>query len=211
MNKKLVSYTGSLVEEYDKIPEERKETLRELADFVTREQKNERVAKLVFICTHNSRRSHFGQIWAKTAAFYYGTGNVETYSGGTEATAFNPRAVKALQDAGFEIGTFSAGDNPVYQVSFSDSAPEIRAWSKKYDSEDNPLHDFCAVMTCSQADAECPFIPGASLRISLPYEDPKLYDGTGQEAEAYSERCRQIAREMMYLFSAVDTLQNDEK
>jgi hypothetical protein len=201
MNEKLASYTDTLTKEFDKIPEDRKETLRELAGFVTREHENERIAKLVFICTHNSRRSHFGQVWAKTAAYYYGIENVETYSGGTEATAFNPRAVNALKGAGFEIEILSAGDNPVYRVSFSDSAPEIRAWSKKYDSNHNPHKDFCAVLTCSQADAECPFIPGASLRISLPYEDPKLYDGTEREITAYAERCRQIAREMMYLFS----------
>lgn len=204
MNEKLASYTGTLVEEFDKIPEDRKETLRELANFVKGEHENKRIAKLVFICTHNSRRSHFGQVWAKTAAYYYGVENVETYSGGTEATAFNPNAVNALKDAGFEIGVISAGKNPIYGVSFSDSAPESRAWSKKYDSDHNPDKDFCAVMTCSQADAECPFIPGASLRISLPYDDPKLFDGTDRKKEAYAERCRQIGREMMYLFSEVE-------
>ena len=203
MNEKLASYTGILVDEFDRIPDERKKVLRELADFVSEEIEKKRVARLVFICTHNSRRSHFGQVWAKTAAFYYGTGNVETYSGGTEATAFNPRAVNALKDAGFEIGISLAGDNPVYEISFSDSAPEILAWSKKYDSVDNPHQDFCSIMTCSQADAECPYIPGATLRISLPYEDPKLYDGTERETEAYSERCREIALEMFYLFSKV--------
>jgi protein-tyrosine-phosphatase len=203
VNDKLSGYINNLIPEFNRIPPERKEILEEIADFVTDERKNGREAKLVFICTHNSRRSHFGQIWAKTAAHSHGIIHVATYSGGTEATAFNPKAVEALKNAGFEIESLSTGENPVYKVTFSDSAPEIKAWSKKYNSEPNPPRDFCAVMTCSQADAECPIIPGASLRISLPYEDPKLYDGTERETEAYSERCRDIALEMFYLFSKV--------
>ena len=54
-------------------------------------------------------------------------------------------------------------------------------------------------MTCSQADAGCPFIPGASTRISLPYDDPKEADGTPQEAERYDERLRQIGRELFFV------------
>ena len=28
--------------------------------------------RVLFICTHNSRRSHNSQIWAQVAAYYYG-------------------------------------------------------------------------------------------------------------------------------------------
>ena len=44
---------------------------------------------------------------------------------------------------------------------------------------------------------------GAAERIAITYEDPKAFDGTDREAEAYDERCRQIAREMLYVFSLV--------
>jgi hypothetical protein len=33
------------------------------------------------------------------------------------------------------------------------------------------------------------------------YDDPKDFDGTLQEEAKYDERTRQIAREMLYLFS----------
>ncbi len=56
-------------------------------------------------------------------------------------------------------------------------------------------------MTCSHADENCPFIPGASQRIAVTYDDPKDFDGTPGQDEAYRERTRQIAREMLYLFS----------
>lgn len=55
-------------------------------------------------------------------------------------------------------------------------------------------------MICSQAEAECPFIPGVEKRISLHYENPKIADDTPQEAERYDERCLQIASEMFYVF-----------
>ncbi|MBR9998609.1 MAG: protein-tyrosine-phosphatase [Cyclobacteriaceae bacterium] len=203
MNSTLSLYISERLKEFDLIPAERKQNLQEMAEFVNLEAGSNRIARLIFICTHNSRRSHFGQIWAKTAAWYYGITEVETYSGGTEATAFNPRAVEALGNSGFEIEKTSGVDNPVYKFFYENDSPPIQAWSKKYDSDDNPGEDFCAVMTCSQADADCPFIPGASLRISLPYEDPKNYDGTDRESIAYAERCGQIAREMFYLFSLV--------
>jgi len=58
-------------------------------------------------------------------------------------------------------------------------------------------------MVCSQADEACPFVSGAEKRVSIPYEDPKAFDGTPQETEKYHTCCRQIAREMLYLFTRV--------
>lgn len=68
-----------------------------------------------------------------------------------------------------------------------------------YDDPRNPQKDFAAVMTCAEADQNCPFIPGAELRVTLPYRDPKEADGTPDETRIYDERCRQIATEMVYL------------
>lgn len=55
-------------------------------------------------------------------------------------------------------------------------------------------------MTCSEAEEACPVVIGAAARISLSYEDPKLYDNTAQEAAAYRQRCRQIAAELNFVF-----------
>jgi hypothetical protein len=67
----------------------------------------------------------------------------------------------------------------------------------------NPQREFCAIMTCSQADEACPNVAGAANRIAIPYEDPKAADGTPEEAAVYDERCAQIARETLYAFSLV--------
>lgn len=189
--------------EFDQIPEERKKALKKLALFVESKVKAGEKAELIFICTHNSRRSHISQVWAQAAAEYYGIPNVTTYSGGTEATAFNPRAVKALEEAGFKIKKTSEGTNPIYEVRFADDGVAIKAFSKKYDGEGNPKNGFGAVMTCSQADKNCPLVVGATVRIATPYDDPKEFDGTPQEAAKYTERVHQIGREILYAFSLI--------
>ena len=191
------------VEEFSTIPAERKQRLQELARFVGDCLKAGRRAQLNFICTHNSRRSHMAQLWAQAAAHYYGVTGVACYSGGTEATAFHPQAVKAMQDAGFRIEVVEAGSNPRYAVTLAEDIPPVTAFSKKYDDPFNPSSDFAAVMTCSEADANCPVVIGATRRISLTYEDPKAFDGTPQASDGYADRARQIGREMLYAFSQV--------
>jgi len=192
-----------LKKEIEMITQQRREILGELTDFVKRTVAGGQPVYLNFICTHNSRRSHLSQIWAQTAAYHYGIPNVFCYSGGTEATAFNPRAVKAMRRVGFPIVVKKEGDNPVYEVTFAEAAPAITAFSKKYDDPFNHNQDFAAVMTCSHADENCPLVSGAVKRIALTYDDPKDFDGTEFEEAKYAERVRQIGREILFAFSQV--------
>lgn len=198
---RLASYVTAAQEEVGVIPAARRAELEQLAGFVRRQLDAGKAARLVFICTHNSRRSHLAQVWARTAAHVYGLSGVETYSGGTEATAFNPRAVAALERAGFRITAPDDGPNPRYSVRFSDEIEPMVCFSKVYDHPPNPTEDFCAVMTCSAADAGCPVVFGAAERIAIRYDDPKAADGSDHEVQTYNERCRQIAREMLCALS----------
>jgi arsenate reductase len=192
-----------LLEEFDKISNDRKELLKELTDFIRKRERAGKKISFNFICTHNSRRSHIAQLWAQAAAYYFGIFNVQCMSGGTEATAFNPRAVKAMQDAGFNIIKIKDGDNPRYEVRFSTDAPPVISFSKKYDDPFNQSDDFAAIMTCSHADENCPLVLGALKRIAITYDDPKDFDGTPQEDAKYAERVRQIGREILFSFSKV--------
>jgi arsenate reductase len=184
------------------LSKERKKSLEELGDFVAAKLKAGQVAHLNFICTHNSRRSQLSQAWAMAAAHYKGLdiSLIQTYSGGTEATAFNSRAVAALQRAGFEIESDNAEQNPRYTLSFAPNAKKLTMFSKKYSEEPNPKQGFCAIMVCSQADESCPIVLGAEKRISHSYVDPKRDDGKPNEAQTYDETTRLIAQEMMYAF-----------
>lgn len=199
----LRKHIGQFEKEYDQIPLDRKNTLKQLFAFIEKKLKTREPITLNFICTHNSRRSHIAQLWAQTAAAYYGINNVSCYSGGTEATAFNPRAVKAMQDSGFTITKTKEGENPVYEVHFADGAEPVIAFSKTYDNPFNHNKDFAAIMTCSLADENCPLVAGASARIALTYDDPKEFDGTPQEADKYAERVHQIGRDIFYAFSLI--------
>jgi arsenate reductase len=199
MYPRLERYIGRTLQNIDEIPGERKRALTRISAFVATKRAAGEVAELVFICTHNSRRSQMGQLWAAAGAAHFKIDGVLAYSGGTEATAFNPRAVAAMQKAGFVIES-PGGDNPHYQVTFEEGDPVMECFSKAYDDPVNPATGFAAIMTCSDADEACPVIYGASLRAPIRYEDPKVADGTPGEALAYDARCLQIATEMLYLF-----------
>lgn len=197
LNPELQAYVTKAQQLTTTLSSERVLKLKVLAEYIAHRRDSETIA-LNFICTHNSRRSHLGQLWAAVAAHVYGMKNVKTFSGGTEATAFNPRAVAAVERAGFKVNN-PGGDNPRYEVQFSQQAEAAVCFSKRFDDSANPLTDFAAVMTCTDADQNCPAIIGAT-RISLPYRDPKEADDTEQEAERYDERCLQIATEMLWVF-----------
>ena len=200
----IEEYLSRRIREFDSIPSERKQQLRAVADYVRQHLNAGAKARLTFICTHNSRRSHLSQIWAKIAAEHCGLGDVETFSGGTEATAFNPRAVDSLQRSGLQIKTEDgSASNPRYLVRYDENTPPLVCFSKVYDEAPNPNSKYCAIMTCSQADEACPVVPGCELRAPIRYEDPKAADDTPAEAATYDERSAQICREMLFLMRCV--------
>lgn len=183
------------------VPIDRIDILNSLVQYI----KDRSAAKLNFICTHNSRRSQLAQVWAQTAAYFYGI-PVNCFSGGTETTAFNENAVNALNRQGFEVKKSRDGSNPVYSIYIAEDIKPIKTSSKLYNDPENPESSFAAIMTCSDADEKCPFIPGADIRIPLNYDDPKIFDGTGLESQKYMERSLQIASEMFYAFSKVNAI-----
>ncbi|QNA43765.1 low molecular weight phosphatase family protein [Lacibacter sediminis] len=193
---------GALAKNFREIPTERKELLQIIADYIINKRNANEAINLVYVCTHNSRRSHLGQVWAAVAAAYYGIANVSTFSGGTEATAFNPNAIQALTAAGFDVRKTNESNNPVYEVYFSEKE-FTTCFSKVYNHEVNPEQNFAAIMTCSDAEDNCPFIPGCDLRIGTTYNDPKAFDTTILQNEKYTERSNQIAMECLYVFSKV--------
>jgi arsenate reductase (thioredoxin) len=187
----------------ENISEERKEILDPLTEYIQKCIATGTPIHLNFICTHNSRRSHLSQIWAQTIAAYYKIGSVYSYSGGTEATAMFPVVKETLSDTGFHIAVLAGGNNPIYSIKFSDSDAPIIGFSKTFDNRFNPQTDFAAILTCSSADECCPFIAGASKRIPITFEDPKVFDNTPLQKEKYLERSMQIATELKYVFSKI--------
>jgi len=199
----IQSYCEERITEFHLIPQERKENLQSIAEYIRYKHQENKVIQLVYVCTNNSRRSHFGQIWGAVAASYFNRSRVFTYSGGTEPTAFHPNALEAIQRIGFVVAVLVKSSNPHYDVQYGEGLT-TSCFSKTYNDNSNPKENFAVIMTCSDADENCPFIQNVELRISTTYKDPKVFDGTLQQDEQYDERCGQIARENLYMFSVID-------
>lgn len=187
------------------ISSNRKGILQPLTNYIQSKISQGQDIRINFICTHNSRRSHLSQVWAQTMAHYFNIKNVFCYSGGTEATALFPMVAKTLRNSGFEVKTISEGNNPIYSIKYAHNAHPVIGFSKKLDDPFNPKSEFAAIMTCNSANEACPIVTGAENRIPITFEDPKAFDNTPQQAEKYMERSLQIATELFYVFSQINS------
>ena len=199
----MFSSIKNYLEDLDKICQpirgERKLQLDQLAQIINQSSSKD----LLFICTHNSRRSHFAQVWMQIISEYLRKDSkVKSYSGGTEATALNSRTAQALSRIGFEIEK-SDGANPLYQLRYDEVLNPIEAFSKVYSHPANPQSDFIAIMTCDEASEACPLVTGARTKFNLSYQDPKVADDRPDEAARYDASCAEIAQEMLYLASKI--------
>ena len=183
------------------ITSERKEIIQPLIDYMQSKLNLGESINLNFICTHNSRRSQFAQLWAHTAGHYYDI-PVKSMSGGVEVTAFNERAVDSVKRMGFRV-FYAKEENPIYSVFDTEDGKSLKMFSKLFDDPKNAVDKFAAIMTCDHADENCPYIPGTESRIPIRYEDPKAFDDTPEEATKYDERSLQIGAEMFYAFSQI--------
>jgi arsenate reductase len=144
------------------------------------------------------------------AAAYYGMPEIRFHSGGTAPSAFNSRTVACLRQIGVEVEPTGSeaprGEpttaNPIYSVRWG-AALEAVEFSKTYANPTNPQEGFAALMVCGEADAGCPIVKGAALRVSMPYLDPKIYDDSPFEAVKYAERRDDIGRLMLSVMMRV--------
>jgi protein-tyrosine-phosphatase len=223
---KVQAHADYLTTSFDLIDEAHGAAGKTLADWIAKNFQRGRPLHITVVCTGNSRRSILGATMGNIAAAYCGMPEIRFHSGGTAPTAFNPRTVAALKEIGVDVEPAGKeaprGEprtaNPIYRVRWGD-APEMEAaeFSKHYADPSNPQSDFAALMVCGDADAGCPFVKGATLRVSMPYLDPKLFDGGAYESAKYAERRDDMGRLMLAvmlqarlrLASSNDRLQED--
>jgi arsenate reductase (thioredoxin) len=102
--------------------------------------------KLLFLCTGNSCRSQMAEGWARALK-----GDViEAYSAGIATHGLNPRAVRAMAEAGVDISGHR-----------SKLLDELR---------DVPLD--VVVTVCGHAHESCPIFPGTTRVVHVPFDDP---------------------------------------
>ncbi len=187
--------------DFSELNAQRKHHLTPLAAYIQSKVNEGMPVLLNFVCTHNSRRSHLSQIWAQALSAHYQIPQVYCYSGGSEATALFPLITQTLETQGFQVAQISDGTIPIYSIKYAENAHPVIGFSKVYDDAFNPKSGFAAILTCSQADADCPHIAGAEMRFPIPYQDPKEFDRSPLQREKYLECSVQIATELSFVFS----------
>lgn len=154
---------------------------------------------IAMICTHNSRRSVFAEIWANIAKLHYQNSNVHIESAGTESTNVYQSVIEVMKAFDVRFKAYGSDGQIKYK---SDEALGLNLYSKTID-EIFPDQKFVAIMTCDHADQNCPYIPEVLLRLKLTYRDPKFSDGTIDEKKVYTDKSIEIGREIFYLFKCL--------
>lgn len=199
MYPKLKSLCEEIAKQTETISAERKQKLYELFEVLKREIEFQKPVNLVFVCTHNSRRSHFAQIWWETLHYYLKLNFFETFSAGTEVTRIHQNTLQTLALQGFQLKELTKTENPSIEVALSDEKKTI-CFSKLI-QDASIKTPYIAIMTCGHAEENCPYIPEAKQRFALTYSDPKKSDGTPEQDSVYEERSLTIATEAFYVLS----------
>lgn len=118
--------------------------------------------KVLFLCTGNSCRSQMAEGWAR----HLKGALIEPYSAGVDPHGMNPRAVRAMAEAGVDISE-GAG----YR-------------SKHLDELRDVPFDY-VVTVCDHAHESCPRFPGKTKVVHVGFDDPpRLAKGADNEEEA---------------------------
>lgn len=127
-------------------------------------------ARVLFLCTGNSCRSQMAEGWARKIL-----GNtVEVYSAGTAPSGVDPRAVKAMAEAGVDISD-----------------------QKSKHVEEFAHLDFDYVITlCDQAQQSCPVFPARVRVIHHGFQDPPLLALSARDEEEAMAHYRRIRDEI---------------
>ena len=206
----LAAHLGTLAGDLDGITEPHRSAGRQLAEWLAAHHRPGITLPVVVVCTGNSRRSMLGAMMGNAAAVFIGLPEIRFWSAGTAPSAFNPRTIAALRAIGFAIEP--TGDeaprgsdglpNPRYRVRWgSGEGQELVEFSKALGDSSLPKSGFAAVMVCDEADAGCPIVPGAAMRISMPFPDPKTADDTPREGEQYAATRDALGRIMLATLS----------
>ena len=147
---------------------------------------------IVFICTHNSRRSQYCEVWGNVFSILYNE-KLTLYSAGTVSTNVYPEVINSFSRAGLETKSNNT-------IVFNNTP--IKLDSKTLD--EIGAKKFISLITCSDAEKSCPIDKRSIKNIQFFHRDPKAFDDTPQEIEAYDSICFIIAKQLNYIIKRIN-------
>ncbi len=127
-------------------------------------------AKILFLCTGNSCRSQMAEGWAR----FLRSDRVEPYSAGIEPRGLDPRAVRAMAEAGVDISA---------------------QWPKHVDELQGVKFD-CVVTVCGHAQEHCPALPGKTRVVHVGFDDPPRLAADARSEEERLAHYRRVRDEI---------------
>jgi len=116
-------------------------------------------AKVLFLCTGNSARSQMAEAFLRK----YAGERYEAFSAGLEPKGINPYIIQVMCEIGIDLSRHTS----------------------KHLSQFLGKTSFAYVITvCDQAEKNCPYFPGADVRLHWSFEDPAAFKGTPEETLA---------------------------
>jgi arsenate reductase len=126
--------------------------------------------KVLFLCTGNACRSQMAEGWARSLH----PGVLEPCSAGVIKAGVDPRAARAMAEAGVDISG---------------------QYSKTVDELPSGQPD-AVVTLCDQANESCPFFPGRVVRLHHGFDDPPSLAQGALNEESALEPYRRVRDEI---------------
>jgi len=118
------------------------------------------VARVLFLCTHNSARSQMAEGFLRRL----GADRFEVASAGTQARGVNPLAARAMAEIGIDLHGHT---------------------SKTLDRFLGERWDY-VITVCDSANEACPVVPNAATRLHWSFDDPSAATGSaGHRLEVF--------------------------
>jgi len=126
--------------------------------------------KILFLCTGNSCRSQMAEGWARHLKAHA----IDAYSAGTMPKAVDPRAVRAMAEAGVDI----SGQRPKSVLELGDIEVDY------------------VITLCDDAQQSCPFFPAKTAIIHRGFDDPPLLSADAPDEEEALRHYRRVRDEI---------------
>jgi arsenate reductase len=139
--------------------------------------------RVLILCTGNSARSQMAEGLFRNE----GGDRYEVFSAGTRPSTVRPEAIAVLAEIGIDISDHR-----------SKSVDEFVG---------QPLD--LVITVCDNAKESCPVLPGRTLRLHWPFEDPAHVKGTEEERKAAFRIVRDQIRQRILAFLATEKTGED--